>query len=100
MRRKDVKLRRAIRNFYSFENYKPNKNAKPVMYNGVQYLSKVQCMKLEGLTRKELDAYLKNQADNPQQEDINDIIEGVDAQKQDIAVKNNEILDIIDDIQF
>lgn len=43
---------------YWFENYKPNKNAKPVIYNGVTYLSKVQCMTLEGITRKELETYL------------------------------------------
>lgn len=44
--------------FYSFKNYKPNKNAKPVTYKGTQYLSKIQCMMLEGITRKELDMYL------------------------------------------
>lgn len=75
MKRKNVKLRRAIRNFYSFENYKPNKNAKPIMYKGTQYLSKAQCMALEGITRKELDEYLSNQ-DNvvdelPEQDMIN-----------------------------
>ena len=43
---------------YWFENYKPNKNAKPVNYKGIEYLSKAQCMALEGITRKELDAYL------------------------------------------
>lgn len=45
---------------YWFENYKPNKNSKPVTYNGVEYLSKAQCMALEGITRKELDVYLKD----------------------------------------
>lgn len=45
--------------FYWPENYKPNKNSKPVTYNGVEYLSKAQCMALEGITRKELDTYLK-----------------------------------------
>ena len=44
--------------FYSFKNYKPNKNAKPVNYKGIEYLSKAQCMALEGITRKELDMYL------------------------------------------
>ena len=43
---------------YWFENYKPNKNAKPVNYKGIEYLSKAQCMALEGITRKELDMYL------------------------------------------
>lgn len=46
---------------YWFENYKPNKNAKPVTYKGIEYLSKAQCMALEGITRKELDMYLNNQ---------------------------------------
>lgn len=44
--------------FYWPENYKPNKNAKPVTYKGTKYLSKVQCMVLEGITRKELEEYL------------------------------------------
>lgn len=61
MKKKGVKIRRAIKNFYSFENYKPNKNAKPVVYNGTQYLSKAQCMALEGITKKELDQYLAKQ---------------------------------------
>ena len=47
------------KDFYSFKNYKPNRNAKPVMYNGTEYLSKAQCMALEGITRKQLDDYLK-----------------------------------------
>ena len=42
------------------ENYKANKNSKPVTYKGIEYLSKAQCMALEGITRKELDEYLKN----------------------------------------
>lgn len=49
------------KDFYSFTNYKPNKNAKPVVYNGTTYLSRAQCMALEGITRKELDAYLNSQ---------------------------------------
>lgn len=52
------KVRRAIKNKYAFGVYKPNKNCKPVTYNGTEYLSKAQCMALEGITRKELDAYL------------------------------------------
>lgn len=43
--------------FYG-KNYKPNKNAVPVEYKGTKYLSKAQCMALEGITRKELDEYL------------------------------------------
>lgn len=49
-----------INNKYSFKNYKPNKNCVPVTYNGTEYLSKAQCIALEGITRKELDEYLKN----------------------------------------
>jgi hypothetical protein len=43
---------------YWFENYKPNKNCTPVEYNGVKYLSKAQCIALEGISRKQLQAYL------------------------------------------
>lgn len=53
-----VKLRRASK--YSFKNYKPNKNCKPVVYKGKEYKSMAQCMVLEKITRKELDAYLNN----------------------------------------
>ena len=49
------------KNFYAFGTYKPNKNAVPVEYKGTAYLSKAQCMALEGITRKELDAYLKGE---------------------------------------
>ena len=55
---KERKVRRAIKNKYAFGVYKPNKNCKPVTYNGTEYLSKAQCMILEGITRKELDEYL------------------------------------------
>lgn len=47
---------------YSFENYKPNKRSVPVTYKGTKYLSKTQCMVLEGITKKELDLYLKENA--------------------------------------
>lgn len=43
---------------YALNTYKPTKNAKSVVYNGVTYASKVQCMVLNDLDRKELDAYL------------------------------------------
>lgn len=49
------------KNFYAFGTYKPNKNAVPVTYKGKTYLSKAQCMALEGITRKELDAYLNGE---------------------------------------
>ena len=52
---KEKKVRRAIKNNYAFGVYKPNKNCKPVTYKGTEYLSKAQCMALEGITRKELD---------------------------------------------
>lgn len=45
---------------YWFENYKPNRNCTPITYKGTEYLSKAQCMALEGITRKELDEYIKN----------------------------------------
>ena len=52
-----MKNKKKILDFYS-KNYKPNKNAVPVEYKGTKYLSKAQCMALEGITRKELDEYL------------------------------------------
>lgn len=53
------KEQKALKQKYAFGTYKPNKNAKPVTYKGTEYLSKQQCMILEGITRKELDEYLK-----------------------------------------
>lgn len=47
------------KDFYSFENYKPNKQSKKITVNGVEYLSKAQAMALENMTRKELDEYIK-----------------------------------------
>lgn len=52
-----MKNKKKIPDFYG-KNYKPNKNAVPVEYKGTKYLSKAQCMALEGITRKELDEYL------------------------------------------
>ena len=52
-----MKNKKKILDFYG-KNYKPNKNAVPVEYKGAKYLSKAQCMALEGITRKELDEYL------------------------------------------
>lgn len=46
---------------YSLKNYKPNRNCVPVTYNGKKYKSKAQCIALEGITRKELETYLKEQ---------------------------------------
>lgn len=50
--------KKSLKKFYSFNNYKPNKNAVPVEYKRTKYLSKAQCMALEGITRKELEEYL------------------------------------------
>ena len=52
-----MKNKKKILDFYG-KNYKPNKNAVPVEYKGTKYLSKAQCMALEGITRQELDEYL------------------------------------------
>ena len=52
-----MKNKKKILDFYG-KNYKPNKNAVPVEYKGTKYLSKAQCMALEGITRKELDEYV------------------------------------------
>ena len=55
-----MKNKKKILDFYG-KNYKPNKNAVPVEYKGTKYLSKAQCMALEGITRKELDEYLRSE---------------------------------------
>lgn len=74
---KGKRVRRAIKNKYAFGVYKPNKNCKPVTYNGTEYLSKAQCMVLEGITRKELDEYLNGNLGK-----INEAInEAIDAQE-------------------
>lgn len=58
-------MNKNLKKFYAFGTYKPNKMAKPVTYKGTEYLSKAQCMALEGITRKELDAYLKGEVNDP-----------------------------------
>lgn len=87
------------KNFYAFGTYKPNKNAKPVVYNGTTYLSKAQCMALEGITRKELDAYLNGQeetvvepeAETPEQVAIEETLdEQVEDLVQDILAEQQE----------
>mgnify|MGYP004639599639 FL=1 len=83
------KVRRAIKNKYAFGVYKPNKNCKPVTYNGTEYLSKAQCMALEGITRKELDEYL-----NGDLGEINEAInEAGDAQEEHPAEGPEEPLE-------
>lgn len=47
---------------YWLENYKPNHKAIAVEYNGIKYLSKIQCMMMEEITRKQLDEYLNNKS--------------------------------------
>ena len=74
---KGKKVRRAIKNKYAFGVYKPNKNCKPVTYNGTEYLSKAQCRVLEGITRKELDEYLNR--------NLGEINEAIDAQEARLA---------------
>lgn len=59
--KKLVKTTKTLKEYYSFKNYSPNKNAVPVTYKGTKYLSKAQCIALEGITRKELDAYLNGE---------------------------------------
>ena len=71
------KVRRAIKNKYAFGVYKPNKNCKPVTYNGTEYLSKAQCMALEGITRKELDEYLNG--------GLGEINEAIDVKEAQLA---------------
>lgn len=87
------------KNFYAFGTYKPNKNAKPVVYNGTTYLSKAQCMALEGITRKELDAYLNGQeeavvepeAETPEQVAVEETLdEQVEDLVQDILAEQQE----------
>ena len=81
-----------LKEFYG-KNYKPNKIAKPVTYKGTEYLSKAQCMALEGITRKELDAYLKGEvwADREPQPDV---IE--DAAPEEENLRHNPLDDLYD----
>ena len=87
---KGKKVRRAIKNKYAFGVYKPNKNCKPVTYNGTEYLSKAQCMALEGITRKELDEYL-----NRNLGEINEAINAQEARPADLEEQlgPEEVLD-------
>ena len=96
---KGKKVRRAIKNKYAFGVYKPNKNCKPVTYNGTEYLSKAQCMVLEGITRKELDEYL-----NRNLGEINEAIDAQEARPADLEEQlgPEEVLDEVnmDDLLF
>lgn len=94
-------INKSAKNFYAFGTYKPNKNAVPVNYKGTEYLSKAQCMALEGITRKELDAYLNGQeealvaemdsAEKVAMEETFD--ENEDALQQDILADNEQSID-------
>lgn len=75
MKKTKTTVNKNSKDFYSFENYSPNKNAKPVVYNGTTYLSKAQCMALEGITRKELDAYLKGEESETLVEEVEENVE-------------------------
>ena len=83
---KEKKVRREVKNKYAFGVYKPNKNCKPVTYNGTEYLSKAQCMALEGITRKELDEYL-NGGLGEINEAINEAIDVKEAQPAEVPLK-------------
>lgn len=87
------KVRRAIKNKYAFGIYKPNRNCKPVTYNGTEYLSKAQCMALEGITRKELDEYLNRGLDK-----INEVINVKEVNQKKDFLKNNGDNVNLDDI--
>ena len=80
-----MKTKKEIKKFYG-KNYKPNKNAVPITYKGTKYLSKAQCMALEGITRKELDAYLNG--------------EPVDITAKNIMPKPINNFDTFDDDEF
>ena len=62
---------------YALESYKPNKNAVPVMYNGVEYASKKQCMVLNDLSRKDLDEYLKGKAAKEAEKEAEPVVQEV-----------------------
>lgn len=89
------------KNFYAFGTYKPNKNAVPVNYKGTEYLSKAQCMALEGITRKELDAYLNGQEETvveAETETIEQVAieETIDEQEEELKQDIAEEVDSLD----
>lgn len=70
------------KDFYAFGKYKPNKNAVPVAYKGTEYLSKAQCMALEGITRKELDAYLKGEEPETPVKEVEEDVESLEEEDE------------------
>ena len=85
---KEKKVRKEINKKYAFGVYKPNKNCKPVTYKGTEYLSKAQCMALEGITRKELDEYLNGGLDKINKA-INEVINVKEVNQKKDLLKNN-----------
>lgn len=71
------------KDFYAFGKYKPNKRAVPVTYKGTEYLSKAQCMALEGITRKELDTYLKEEEPETPVEEVKKDVEELEENLED-----------------
>lgn len=65
-----------VNKFYEFGTYKPSWNSVPVRYKGTDYLSKAQCIALEGITRKELEEYLQK-------------VKGLENVMKDVIAKNN-----------
>ena len=84
------------KDFYAFGKYKPNKRAVPVTYKGTEYLSKAQCMALEGITRKELDAYLKEEEPETPVEKVKEDIEELE---EDLKDDKKELPDNYFDIE-
>ena len=95
-------MNKNLKKFYAFGTYKPNKMAKPVTYKGTEYLSKAQCMALEGITRKELDAYLKGEVNDPEPEAVPAIPEGIMAVEDAVPERVDPINDlgVFDDDAF
>lgn len=87
------------KDFYAFGKYKPNKRAVPVTYKGTEYLSKAQCMALEGITRKELDAYLKGEEPETPVEEVEEDIEELeeDLEEEDVEELPDDYFDVDDD---
>lgn len=85
------------KDFYAFGKYKPNKNAVPVTYKGTEYLSKAQCMALEGITRKELDAYLKGEEPETPVEEVEEDVEELEEDLEEEDELPDDYFDVEDD---
>lgn len=85
------------KDFYAFENYSPNKNAVPVTYKGTEYLSKAQCMALEGITRKELDAYLKGEEPETPVEEVEEDVKELEEDLEEEDELPDDYFDVEDD---